>query len=179
MARSKAWPKPRPGFVRAPRILPNDSARHVHWKASARLGNLMVREFTHEEDFRVLLVLDPHLPAGSEIPASPEIRIHALNARLRCAPAWPGTSSSAAPSCNSAAPASTYQSPRPTRIFSPCFSISRASSLLPSIPRHALMQELAAEPDIFKLIVTSQPHGTIPALLWHSSYVLFLDDFVD
>jgi len=29
------------------------------------------------------------------------------------------------------------------------------------------------------LIVTSQPHGTIPALLWHSSYVLFLDDFVD
>jgi len=54
--------------------LPNDSARHVHWKASARLGNLMVREFTHEEDFRVLLVLDPHLPAGSEIPASQEIR---------------------------------------------------------------------------------------------------------
>src|SRR5262249_4921987 len=29
--------------------LPTDSARHVHWKASARLGSLMVREFTLEE----------------------------------------------------------------------------------------------------------------------------------
>ena len=46
--------------------LPTDSARHVHWKASARLGSLMVREFTREEDCRVLLVLDPHLPSLDE-----------------------------------------------------------------------------------------------------------------
>ena len=37
-----------------------DSARLVHWKATARSGSLMVREFTREEDSRVLLVLDPH-----------------------------------------------------------------------------------------------------------------------
>src|SRR5580692_1380673 len=43
--------------------LPNDSARHVHWKASARYGSLMVREFAREDDCRVLLVLDPHLAA--------------------------------------------------------------------------------------------------------------------
>ena len=42
--------------------VPTDSARHVHWKASARSGSLMVREFTREDDCRVLLVLDPHLP---------------------------------------------------------------------------------------------------------------------
>src|SRR5216683_2032286 len=40
---------------------PTDSARHVHWKASARSGSLMVREFTREDDCRILLVLDPHL----------------------------------------------------------------------------------------------------------------------
>src|SRR5215831_1601900 len=45
--------------------LPTDSARHVHWKASARLGSLMVREFTREEDFRILLVLDPHISTGA------------------------------------------------------------------------------------------------------------------
>jgi len=39
-----------------------------------------------------------------------------------------------------------------------------------------LIQDLAAAPDRFKLIVTSQPHGSIPASLWSSSYVLFLDD---
>src|ERR1700687_4464061 len=43
-----------------PDYVPTDSARHVHWKASARLGSLMVREFTREDDCRVLLVLDPH-----------------------------------------------------------------------------------------------------------------------
>src|SRR5260370_645599 len=41
--------------------VPTDSARHVHWKASARSGSLMVREFTRENDCRILLVLDPHL----------------------------------------------------------------------------------------------------------------------
>ncbi len=44
--------------------LPTDSARHVHWKASARLGSLMVREFTREDESRILLVLDPHLSAA-------------------------------------------------------------------------------------------------------------------
>src|SRR6202790_3421046 len=44
--------------------LPMDSARHVHWKASARSGSLMVREFAREEDARVLLVLDPYSPAA-------------------------------------------------------------------------------------------------------------------
>ncbi len=43
---------------------PRDSSRHVHWKASARLGSLMVREFTREDDCRVILVLDPHSSAG-------------------------------------------------------------------------------------------------------------------
>src|SRR5438445_327830 len=40
--------------------VPTDSASHVHWKASARAGSLMVREFAREDDRRLLLVLDPH-----------------------------------------------------------------------------------------------------------------------
>ena len=40
---------------------PADSARHVHWKASARLGALMVREFTRENERRILLVFDPRV----------------------------------------------------------------------------------------------------------------------
>src|SRR5262249_25448223 len=56
--------------------IPTDSARPVHWKASARSGSLMVREFTSEEDCRVLLVLDPHVSAapvegGAAVPISP------------------------------------------------------------------------------------------------------------
>src|SRR6202140_3510299 len=50
--------------------LPTDSARHVHWKASARSGSLMVREFTREDDCRVLLVLDPHTSARGAQPSA-------------------------------------------------------------------------------------------------------------
>jgi uncharacterized protein (DUF58 family) len=47
---------------------------------------------------------------------------------------------------------------------------------LPPDPQHELLSDLAASPDLFKVIVTSQPRGSIPATLWHSSYVVFLDD---
>ena len=47
---------------------------------------------------------------------------------------------------------------------------------LPADPQHELLSDLAASPGLFKMIVTSQPRGSIPAILWHSSYVVFLDD---
>ena len=38
------------------------------------------------------------------------------------------------------------------------------------------MADLAASPELFKIIVTSQPHGSVPGSVWSSSYVVFLDD---
>jgi uncharacterized protein (DUF58 family) len=38
--------------------LPSDSARHVHWKASAKTAVLKTREFAAEETRRVTLYLD-------------------------------------------------------------------------------------------------------------------------
>jgi uncharacterized protein (DUF58 family) len=43
-------------------------------------------------------------------------------------------------------------------------------------PQRVELAELAADPDLFKVIVTSQPRGSIPDILWHSSYVIFLED---
>jgi len=45
----------------------------------------------------------------------------------------------------------------------------------PTEAQDALLQDLAASPDLFKVIVTSRPRGTIPNELWHSSYVIFLE----
>jgi len=42
----------------------NESARHVDWKASAHTGDLQVREFTKEEDRRLVLFLDLHVPVA-------------------------------------------------------------------------------------------------------------------
>jgi uncharacterized protein (DUF58 family) len=47
---------------------------------------------------------------------------------------------------------------------------------LPPDPGQSLMADLAASPELFKIIVTSQPHGSVPASVWSSSYVVFLDD---
>jgi hypothetical protein len=59
------------------------------------------------------------------------------------------------------------------------FAILRYLALeqpLPPDPQQTLMAELATSPDLFKIIVTSQPHGSIPASVWSSSYVVFLDE---
>jgi uncharacterized protein (DUF58 family) len=38
--------------------LPSDSARHVHWKASAKTSALKTREYSAEESRRVVLAFD-------------------------------------------------------------------------------------------------------------------------
>jgi uncharacterized protein (DUF58 family) len=46
--------------------LPSDSARHVHWKASAKSASLKTREYAAEESQRVTLALDRYGDAGDE-----------------------------------------------------------------------------------------------------------------
>lgn len=48
--------------------LPEDSARHVDWKASAKSGSLKVREFSREDEPRLRIVFDN--PAPGSIPAA-------------------------------------------------------------------------------------------------------------
>jgi len=62
-------------------LLPRTSARHVHWKASARSGSLMVREFTREDDCRILLVSRSSSVRGKSSSLKPEVS--ATSARLR------------------------------------------------------------------------------------------------
>src|SRR5260370_25417887 len=46
---------------------------------------------------------------------------------------------------------------------------------LPPDPDQKLMADLAASPNLFKIIVTSQRHGAVPPSLWSPSYALFLE----
>ena len=157
--------------------VPTDSARHVHWKASARLGSLMVREFTREDETRVLLVLDPHI-FTSEPGATPQ----ASNERFEqavtlCAGvAWHLFERNAVLQFRSAG-METPLAPAEETIFAILRHLALAQPLPPD-PQHVLLTSLAASPDLFKVIVTSQPRGSIPANLWHTSYVVFLEDLL-
>jgi len=157
--------------------VPTDTARHVHWKASARLGSLMVREFTREDDARVLLVLDPHIsiPVMGAVPQIAADRFE--RAVTLCAGvAWHFFERNALLQFRSAG----METPLATAEEN-IFAILRHLALaqpLPPDPQHTLLTMLAASPELFKIIVTSQSHGSIPVNLWHTSYVIFLEDLL-
>jgi len=158
--------------------VPTDSARYVHWKASARTGTLMVREFTREDDCRVLLVLDPHVSGpmvGHNTSPSANAPERFERAVTLCASiAWHFFERNAQLQFRSAG-LETALAAAEDNIFAILRHLALAHPLLPD-PQHELLSDLAASPDLFKVIVTSQHRGSIPATLWHSSYVVFLED---
>jgi uncharacterized protein (DUF58 family) len=157
--------------------VPTDSARHVHWKASARLGSLMVREFTREDDTRVLLVLDPHIfVAGSETTAQAPADRFERAVTLCAGIAWHFFERNALLQFRSAG-VETPLAPAEETIFAILRHLALAQPLPPD-PEHMLLTNLAASPELFKIIVTSQPRGSIPVSLWHTSYVVFLEDLL-
>jgi uncharacterized protein (DUF58 family) len=159
--------------------VPTDSARHVHWKASARSGSLMVREFAHEEDFRVLLVLDPHLPAdfasGVNSRDSGTVERFERAVTICASLAWHFYERNS------------FVQFRGAGIETPLaaadeiiFDILRHLALVQPCPHdatQALMTDLAGSPELFKLIITTQPRGSIPSLVWSTSYIVFMEDF--
>src|SRR5947207_15503884 len=159
--------------------IPTDSARHVHWKASARSGSLMVREFTREEDCQGRLVQDPHIssaPAavGAAQITSSDIERFERAVTLCAAIAWHFYERNAEMQFRSAG-VETPLATADANIFAVLRHLALAQPLPPD-PKHALLANLAASPDLFKVIVTSQQRGSIPATLWYSSYVVFLED---
>ncbi len=152
--------------------VPTDSARHVHWKASARLGSLMVREFTREDDCRVILVLDPHTRgdiSDSEASARFE-RAVTLCAGLT----WHFYQQNAVLQFRSVG----FETPL-VAVEENIFPILRHLAVAkpyPPDPQHSLLSELAVAPEIFRVIVTSESRGSIPAGIWNASWVIFLED---
>jgi uncharacterized protein (DUF58 family) len=138
----------------------------------------MVREFTREDDCRVLLVLDPHVSGpmvGHKTSPSANASERFERAVTLCASiAWHFFERNAQLQFRSAG-LETALAAADDNIFAILRHLALAQPLPPD-PQHELLSDLAASPDLFKVIVTSQPRGSIPATLWHSSYVVFLED---
>jgi uncharacterized protein (DUF58 family) len=154
--------------------LPNDSARHVHWKASARFGSLMVREFAREDDCRVLLVFDPQGPAAAATSPSNEKESFERAVTFCAALAWNFHERNALLEFRSAE-ASTPPAPASENIFAILRHLALVQPIAPN-SRPELLNQLAADPNSFKIIVTSQPRGSIPSELWNTSYIVFASD---
>ncbi|MGD0921498.1 MAG: DUF58 domain-containing protein [Terriglobia bacterium] len=149
-----------------------DTSRHVDWKASAKAQQLKVREFTREDERRVVLVFDAQLPKGDEkslerfekavaFCACLAWHFHEIDAQLQFA-------------------SNGFETP-----------MTGAGEIIYPVLEHLALVEPKVGPSPhgadnlltwvssvargFNIILTSQPRGSIPTSLWTSSYLIFMD----
>jgi uncharacterized protein (DUF58 family) len=148
----------------------NDSARHVDWKASARTGALQVKEYAREDERRVMLVLDPFVsPDLAEGKTAEQFeRAVTLCAGL----AWHFYEISSVMEFRSAG----FATPRASAgdiIYDILRYLSSVAPLKPQ-PGKSFLDSLADSPDIFKIVLTCHPRGTIPSQIWNTGYFVFV-----
>src|SRR5215831_2886433 len=136
---------------------PQDTARFVDWKATAKTGSLKVREFTREDERRLRVVFDNAEP-GQVSHASYE-RAVSLAATLACHFAGERVELSFA--------GSEYHGGQDLNSF------LRHLALISPQPNHSgwVLESLPVSDD-FNVILTARKPGTIPGPLWESSYVI-------
>lgn len=148
----------------------NDNARHVDWKASARTGALQVKEYAREDERRVMLVFDPYvdLQVAGDKAAEQFERAVTLCAGL----AWHFSEIKSVLEFRSAG----FATPRMTAddIIYDVLRYLAGVAPLKQQPGKNFLDSLCDFPEIFKIVLTSQPRGTIPSHLWNTAYFLFV-----
>ncbi len=139
--------------------MPEDSARHVDWKATAKSASLKVREFTREDERKLRIVFDN--PAPGRLSAAGYERAVALAASL----AWHFNSEDA--ELSFAAPE--YNASGDVYGF-----LSYLATVEPRAGK-SVMDEIRPSEE-YNLIVTTRARGTIPTAVWACSYLLFVED---
>ena len=137
--------------------MPDDSARHVDWKATAKSGSLKVREFSREDERKLRIVFDN--PAPGEVESSAYENAVALAASL----AWHFAETDAD---------LTFVAPG----FQPDSDLHRYLRYLAIVePQDSLsvIDNLKVGED-YNIILTTRPRGSIPTGLWNTSYFIFI-----
>jgi uncharacterized protein (DUF58 family) len=135
---------------------PEDSARHVDWKATAKSGELKVREFTREDERRVCVVFD-NPPPGLLDEARYERAVD-LSASI----AW-----------------HFFQENTELSFAAPLlqgepdvYSFLEYLATVEARDDGDFLSTLG-EPGSYRIIITARRRGEIPTALWQSSYVFF------
>lgn len=136
---------------------PEDPARHVDWKASAKAGSLLVREFTREDERKLRIVFDN--PSPGVVAEEAYERAVSLTASL----VWHFAGENS--QLSFVAPG--YQGGPDVYRF-----LTYLALVAPSVGE-SVVDKLQSSND-FDLILTARPRGTIPTALWARGYVLFI-----
>ncbi len=137
---------------------PQDSARFVDWKATAKTGELKVREFTREDERRLRLVFDNPEPGQVSLPAYE--RAVSLAASLACHFSNENVDLSYAGSC--------YDGGLHLADF-----LRYLATVQPDRRDVTFLDALPVSQD-YNVILTARKPGSLPSALWHSSYVIYM-----
>ena len=138
--------------------LPEDSARHVDWKATARSGALKVREFAREDERRLRIVFDnpsPRLLSGEKYE-------HMVS--LAASAAWLMAEQGVCLSFVS----QEYEG------VGDVFGFLEHLATLQLKTGPSIIETLPSSTD-YSLVLTAQKRGSIPASMWPSGYFLFVE----
>jgi uncharacterized protein (DUF58 family) len=139
--------------------MPEDSARHVDWKATAKSGSLKVREFSREDERKVRLVFDN--PSPGTVSAEAYEGAVTLAASL----GWHFAESDTEVSFV----AQGYKSEADIYDFLEYLATVEAQASA------SLLDSLEISDD-YNIILTTRPRGTVPTNLWACSYLVFIEN---
>lgn len=153
--------------------LPEDSARHVDWKATAKSGSLKVREFAREDERKLCIAFDN--PEAGVISEAAYEKAVDLAASL----AWHFSTEEAEVS---------YIIPgrprsRDLHEFLAWLAVvepvggRRRNNPTQSVEQSAadpLHEVSAGASDEYNIVITARERGTVPTALWNSSYFVFV-----
>jgi uncharacterized protein (DUF58 family) len=152
----------------------SDSARHVDWKATAKAQQLKVREFTREDERRLVLVFDTNLPTANEkalaqfekgvnFCACLAWHFHEIDAQMQFIA--DGFETPMAP-----AGEIIYPVLETLALVEP-----RTHDAGAAASTEDLQTRIASAAHGFHIVITSRPRGSIPTNLWGTSYLVFMD----
>lgn len=136
---------------------PEDSRRHVDWKATARTGSLKVREFTREDERKLRVVFD------NPAPGTLDEAQYEQSVRVAASMAWHFADEST--ELSFAAPG--FSGPG-------IYDFLRYLALVQPEADGSLLEQLEVTDD-YNLILTARERGSIPTRLWNCSYIVFLN----
>ncbi len=152
--------------------LPEDSARHVDWKATAKSGALKVREFAREDERKLAIVFDN--PWDGTI--SEEVYEKAVD--LTASLAWHFSKEAAEVSFllpGSARLRDLHEFLAALAVVKPLGAVSHSDGSEKAVFEQDPLCEMNLESGgEFNIVVTSRKRGTVPTALWNSSYFVFV-----
>jgi uncharacterized protein (DUF58 family) len=151
--------------------LPEDSARHVDWKATAKSGSLKVREFSREDERKLRIVFDN--PVAGAISA--QAYEHAVN--LAASLAWHFSSQAAEVSffiTGHGRRAAVHEFLAQLAVIDPRKGPAEAPGPAVPSPQAGLLRDLDLGTGEYNIVLTAQPRGSLPTAWWNCSYFVFL-----